>query len=524
MIRRRFFLAGAGAIPVAHAHAAASRRDPVVATVYGRVRGRASDGVSAFLGIPYGADTRARRFRPALPPTAWGEIRQTTAFGHACPQQTIDEAASEDCLRLNVWTPGADARVKRPVLVYIHGGEYSSGSGSSALTDGARLCARGDVVVVTLNHRLNIFGHLHLDGIVEGFAGSGNVGLSDLVLALQWVRDNIGAFGDDRASVTLFGQSGGGAKIASLLACAPARGLFHRVMTMSGQQITVQGPRAATARARAVLAALGLPPGDMESLLAVSSERLVEATRAVDPSIAGSTIYFGPVLDEVLLTRHPFFPDAPPSGAGIPMIIGNTRDETRGLSGRSDASLFALTWDVLPKRLAPALFVDLDVGLVIETYRNLYPGISPSDLFFAATTAGRSWRGALIEAELRAAQGAPVHMYQLNWRSPVDGGRWGAPHTLDIPLVFDTVGSASPANYAGSGAAARSMALLMSEMLLSFAKTGEPSVIGAPAWARYALPDRATMILDLPPRMERDPRSAERSLFAKAPYIQRGTY
>lgn len=501
-----------------------TRRDPVVATTHGRVRGRAIDGVGVFLGIPYGADTRTRRFRDALRPTPWGDVRPATAYGDACPQRAIDEASSEDCLRLNVWTTGADARARRPVLVYIHGGEYSSGSGSSPLTDGARLSARGDVVVVTLNHRLNIFGHLCLDAFDPDYAGSGNVGLSDLVLALRWVCDNIAAFGGDPGSVTLFGQSGGGAKIASLLACDSARGLFHRVMTMSGQQITVQGPRAATARARAAFAALGLAEGDMRSLLDIPSARLVEATRATDPSIAGSSIYFGPVLDEILLSRHPFFPDAPPHGAAIPMIIGNTRDETRGLSGRSDPSLFALTWDDLPKRLAPALFVDIDVALVIETYRRLYPAITPSDLFFAATTAGRSWRGALIEAELRAAQGAPVHMYQLDWRSPLEGGKWGAPHTLDIPLVFDTIGVASPANYAGSGADARRMAMLMSEMLLSFAKSGTPSVIGAPAWAPYLLPDRATMMLNLPPRMERDPRGDERRLFAKVPYIQRGTY
>jgi para-nitrobenzyl esterase len=482
------------------------------------------DGVSVFLGVPYGADTRARRFRAALPPSPWRDIRPAERYGPACPQRAIEESVSEDCLCLNIWTPTPDARARRPVLVYIHGGEYSSGSGSSPLTDGARLCARGDVVVVTLNHRLNIFGHLHLSPFDTRYQGSGNAGLSDLVLALRWVRGNIAAFGGDPASVTLFGQSGGGAKIASLLACAPAQDLFHRVMTMSGQQITVQGPRAAAARTRAVFAALGLTPGDVDGLLAVSAERLVEATRAADPGMIGSTLYFGPVLDEVLLARHPFYPDAPPTGAGIPMIIGNTRDETRGLNGRNDPSLFSLSWDDLTARLEPALFVDIDVTLVIDTYRTLYPNITPSDLFFAATTAGRSWRGALIEAELRAMQGAPAHVYQLDWRSPVDGGKWGAPHTLDIPLVFDTSSVSSSANYAGAGADARRMSALMSEMLLNFARTGTASVVGAPSWAPYTLPARTTMMLDLPPRLENDPRGAERRLFAKAPYIQRGTY
>lgn len=521
---RRTFLSGVTALSFAEVCAASPRVDPVVTTSNGRVRGRRVDGVAAFLGIPYGADTRTRRFLPALAPTTWRDIRLATRYGDACPQRSIDEQVSEDCLRLNVWTPGADARARRPVIVYIHGGEYSSGSGSHPLTDGGRLAAQGDVVVITLNHRLNIFGHLHLDAVAPGYRGSGNVGLSDLVLALQWIRENAVAFGGDAGNVTLFGQSGGGAKIASLLAMESARGLFHRVMTMSGQQIMVQGPRAASARARSVFTALGLKIGDMEALRAMPAERLVEATRSADPSMAGSSLYFGPVLDETVLVRHPFYPDAPPQGAGVSMIIGNTRDETRGLSGRSDPSLFALSWDDLPDRLAPALFVDIDVTKVIETYRALYPQMSPSDLFFAATTAGRSWRGALIEAEARAAQGAPVYMYQLNWRSPIDGGRWGAPHTLDIPLAFDTVGTASVANYAGAGDEAHRMAALMSGMLIAYARTGIPKVHGAPDWAPYTLPDRTTMMLELTPRLVRDPRGAERRLFEKVPYFQRGAY
>lgn len=524
MIGRRAFIGAVGAsLSLApHGDARARRPDPVVPTLAGRVRGRSQGEVFAFLGVPYGADTRHRRFRTAMPPAPWQDARAATAYGDACPQRDGGERMSEDCLRLNIWSPGPDARAKRPVLVYIHGGEYGSGSGSSPLTDGARLAARGDVVVVTLNHRLNVFGHLHLTA--PGFQGSGNAGLTDIVLALRWVRDNIAAFGGNAASVTLFGQSGGGAKIASLLSVPMAQGLFHRVMTMSGQQITAQGPRAASARAVAVYQALGLRPNDVEGLLALPWEVLIEATRHPDSSMQGSSLYFGPVLDEIVLTRHPFYPDAPSAASAVPMIIGNTLDETRLLSGRADPTLFSLTWDDLPKRLASAVFVDIDAMTVIETYRSLYPSMSPSDLFFAATTAGRSWRAALIEAELRAQQGAPVHMYQLNWRSPVDGGRWGAPHTLDIPLVFDTVRTATSGNYAGDGAEARAMATMMSDMLLSFARMGSPRVAGVSAWTPYIMPDRATLILDTIPRMELDPRGAERRLFAKVPYIQRGTY
>lgn len=515
----------AGAVaPFVSINAFAATGDPVVATRHGRVRGRREDDVEVFLGVPYGADTSARRFLPAASPAPWRDVRAAVTFGDASPQRNPEGAASEDCLRLNVWSPRADARAKRPVLVYIHGGEYSSGSGSHPLTHGGRLAARGDVVVVTLNHRLNIFGHLHLAPYAASYSGAGNAGLTDLVLALRWVRDNISEFGGDAGNVALFGQSGGGAKIACLMATPAAQGLFHRVMTMSGQQITVQGPRAAAARARKVFEALKLHEGDVDGLGAVPAQRLVEILSTSDPSMVGSSLYFGPVLDEIVLPRHPFYPDAPSQSAHIPMIIGNTRDETRGLNGRNDPSLFALSWHDLPKRLAPALFVDIDVETVITKYRALYPGISPSDLFFAATTAGRSWRAALIEAEVRATQGAPAYTYQLDWRSPVDGGKWGAPHMLDIPLVFDTVRTASPANYAGDGAESRRLAEIMSDMLIGFARTGVPRVAGVSSWTPYTLPDRSTMMLDLAPRVQSDPRGEERRLFAKTPYIQRGTF
>jgi para-nitrobenzyl esterase len=241
MIDRRTLL-GAGLIltaSVAPAHAQAS---PIAHTAYGRVRGaRAGDALS-FKGIRYGAPTR--RFQAPEPPRAWRGVRNALSYGPACPQRGLeDEAQSEDCLFLNVWTPALNGR--RPVLVYIHGGAYNTGSGSSAVTDGARLSANGDVVVVTLNHRLNAFGYCYL--AAHGFPDSGNAGQLDLILALEWVRDNIAAFGGDPACVTVFGQSGGGAKIATLMAM-PAAGLFHRAATMSGQQVTASGPLNATRR------------------------------------------------------------------------------------------------------------------------------------------------------------------------------------------------------------------------------------------------------------------------------------
>jgi para-nitrobenzyl esterase len=521
---RRLALKGAAALAAcaaARSGFTAVPASPVAPTGWGRVRGFTDHGAYVFKGVRYGADTRTRRFRKALTPQPWSGVAEAIAYGPASPQTKPGEAISEDCLFLNVWTPALDDG-RRPVMVYIHGGEYSHGSGSSPLYDGTRLAMRRDVVVVTLNHRLSAFGHLYLAKLFgPEFADSGNVGIWDLVLALEWVRDNISGFGGDPGRVMLFGQSGGGAKIATLMAMPAAHGLFHRAATMSGQQITAAGPIGSTARANAYLDALGVRPGDASALHAVPLERLVSAIDTRDPSLAKSALYFGPVLDERGLDRHPFFPDASPVSAAVPMMIGNTHDETRYFF-RGDASLFTLTWDELPGRLGPEMRVDIDPDHVVAAYRRLYPAYSPSDVFFAATTAARSWRGAVIEAELRAAQGSPAWVYELDWRSPLDGGKWGAHHTLDIPLVFDNV--AAPGSPSGPGREAQAMADLMSAAFSTFARTGDPNGAALPAWRTYGLGRRETLIFDLPPRMADDPRGAERRLFAAVPYIQRGTY
>ena len=212
-------------------------------------------------------------------------------------------------------------------MFYIHGGAYSHGSGSSPLYDGTRLCKRGDVVVVTVNHRLNGFGYLYLARLGGApFADSGNVGMLDLVMALQWIRDNIKEFGGDPDRVMLFGQSGGGAKIATLMGMPVARNLFHRAATMSGQQVTASGPLNATSRARVLLDALGLPADQVGQISTVPQEKILAALSATDPVIGKGSLYFGPVLDERTLQRHPFYPDAPAIAAHIPLIIGNTHE------------------------------------------------------------------------------------------------------------------------------------------------------------------------------------------------------
>ena len=509
----------AGAALVVPAVPARARPVSLIATTrHGPVKAHVEGEVLTFRGIPYGADTGPRRFRPPVQPASWQEPLAGNDYGPASPQRGSEPNQSEDCLRLNVWTPRLDSG-RRPVIVYIHGGAYSTGSGASPLTNGARLAARGDVVMVTVNHRLGPLGYAALARLAPGFEDSGNLGQLDLVLALQWVRDNIAAFGGDPGSVTVVGQSGGGAKIATLMAMPAAAGLFHRAVTMSGQQVTVSGPLNATRRAEVWLEALGLAPDRIDAVRTMPVERLIEAAGATDPILGGS-LYFGPVLDGRTLTRHPFWPDAAPQSAHVPMMIGNTREETLAFLGGDPANA-GLTWDALPARLTPSqMRIDVAPEEVVAWYRANHPGMSPDQVLIRATTAARSWRAAVIEAEMRAAQGSPAFVWQLDWASRMPNGRTGAFHTSDIPLMLDNVAAE------GSGAVgpdAQAMADRMSDALLAFARTGNPNHADLPRWTPYSLARRETMIMDLPPRMENDPRGDERRFFGRIPYIQPGT-
>jgi len=517
--RRRVLLAGIGAATCASPWVrAAGPGGVVVRTTAGRLRGFTDGDLNVFRGIRYGADTAPRRFQAPAPPEPWRGIIEARDFAAASPQSGSEPNQSEDCLFLNVVAPQAKAARPRPVIVYIHGGAYSGGSGSSPLYDGSTLCRKGDVVVVTLNHRLNLFGYLYL----PGFPDSGNAGMLDLVLALRWVRDNIAAFGGDPGCVTLLGQSGGGAKIATLMAIREAGGLFHRAATMSGQQVTVSGPLHAAGRTRALLEKLGVPVEHAQRLATVPVKDLLQAHAAtVDPYIGRGSCYMGPVLDERTLTRHPFYPDAPPQSAGIPMMIGNTHDETRSLIGRGDPTAWTVGWEELPRKLEQELRVDISGDLVVAEYRRLYPNYSPADVFFAATTAGRSWRGAIIEGELRARQGSPAYVYQLDWSSPEDGGKWGAFHTLDIPLMFGTLDAKG--SLTGDGPEAQRVSSTMQQALLALARSGDPNYSGLDRWEPYTLPRRQTMVFDVNSKLADDPRGAERRLFEKVPFIQQGT-
>jgi para-nitrobenzyl esterase len=525
----RTLLAGAGSLAGSALAARAGLRQPpapaaappIATTTAGKIRGAIDAGIYAFKGVPYGADTAPpRRFLPPVPPTPWTGIRDARAFGPIAPQPARgDRAMSEDCLTLNVWTPGLRDGARRPVMVWFHPGAYSSDTSNRIETDGARLSRRGDVVVVTVNHRLNAFGFLYLAELVgPELADSGNAGMLDLVLALEWVRDNIAEFGGDPGNVTIFGQSGGGAKCATLMAMPAARGLFHRVLTMSGQQITASRTSTATAHALQLLEALRLPPDRAGELRTLPMDQIVKASRAPR--------YLGPVKDGRALPRDPFDPDAPPQSAHIPMILGNTRDETRTLIGRGDPSLFDLTWETLrPALEAHSPFMgDLDRGEVIAIYRRLYPRYSPADVFFAATTASRSWRGQVIEAERRAMNPESARrtwVFQLDWRSPIDGGRWGAHHGLDVPLVFDNVPLAP--HLVGTGPEAQRVADQLSETAIAFARAGKPDNRLVPPWPLYDLARRATLVFDVESRVVDDPRGDERRLFNRVPYVQPGT-
>jgi len=513
---------GLGAILMAnHPARAAASPTAIATTASGRVRGRIEEGIHIFKGIRYGADTRPVRFQPPRPPHRWTGIIDAFEYGASAPQRGRE--GREDCLFLNVWTPGLRDGGRRPVLVYIHGGAFNTGSGSDQLYEGTRLCQRGDVVVITVNHRLNALGYLYLGDMKPEYRSSGNIGQLDLILALRWVAEHAAEFGGDAGNVTVFGQSGGGAKIATLMAMPAARGLFHRAWTMSGQQVTAAGPRAADGRARLFLDTLGISPDHLERLREMPLKSLLSALTTRDPSrVEDSTLYSGPVVDGETLLRHPFWPDAPPQSAQIPMVIGNTRDESRAFNG-NNLDNFTLTWEEVPGKLRLSQYVDIHPETVVAQYRRLYPEYSPSEVFFAATTAGRSWRGAVEELEARARQNAPTWSYQLDWypRGSADGERLRAFHTLDIALVFDNIHQ--PGARTGQSLEAQQMADIMSESLLSFARTGNPNHRRLPRWEQYSLPRRQTMIFDAPSQQQDDPRGGERRLYSQAPYIQRGT-
>jgi para-nitrobenzyl esterase len=544
-MNRRELLLGSLAATAATTLPAQTTLLPQATTTNGLVSGTRNGNIAVFKGIPYGADTRQTRFLPPQKPAPWTNIKPCVAWPPRAPQQAperkraseiakgfnaledapthyhlpADEGIqSEDCLFLNVWTPGVRDRRHRPVLVYLHGGAYNNGTVNAELYDGTRLARRGDAVIVTVNHRLNAFGFLELAEILgPAYKDSGNVGMLDLILSLEWVRDNIREFGGDPTRVTIFGQSGGGAKCATLMAMPAAKGLFHRVLTMSGQQVWAAPLDKATHRAKEALAAMGLAtPITPEAIAALTTEQIQAGARTTNAWL--------PVKDDSVLLRDPFAPDAPPQSASIPMILGNTKDEVMAASAWRLADL---TWDALPAVLTKALaefLGPLTTAQVIAKYRELYPAYKPVDVYVAAVAAIRSWPGQVIEAEHRAAT-SPTNtwVYQMDYPTPTADGR--SPHTLDLAFVFDNA-ELSPGMVGSSPAdvtAAQPLATQMSSMLLAFASTGNPNTRSIPHWPPYSLATRDTMLFDRTTRVVSDPRGAERRFAAEAHYRQPGT-
>ncbi len=504
---------------------ATSAEERVVAdTRYGQVRGTLLDDISVFKGVRYGKNTAETRFKAPHPPAPWQGVADALEFGAQCPQ--IARAAggglfeswvnrtpdSEDCLFLNVWTPGLADDKKRPVMVWFHGGGFVSGSGASHGYDGTRLARRGDVVVITLNHRLNVFGHLSLAGASDSFAESGNAGVLDLKLALEWVRDNAAAFGGDPDNVMIFGESGGGAKVTTLMSMPAAKGLFHRAAVQSGAWLTFIQPEKANDLGKAVLAELG-----EDALSRIDQFSTAEIQAAVASVLdqrggpAAALASWGPVFDGQTLNHNAFTPEAPPSSSEVPLLIGLNRTESSLFIGSASDRVFNMGWEHLPMVMGMQM-KGVDIPGVIANYRKLHPDYTPADVLFAATTDGRWLRSHVAQAERKAAQkGAPAYFYMLNWDTPVDGGKWRSPHALEIGLVFDNVKKSVSMN--GDGPEAQRLADLMSEAWIAFARTGNPGNALLPEWPAYNADTRPAMVFDVEPSVVNDVRGEERRWF-----------
>ncbi len=487
----------------------------VVETSGGKVQGIVNAGIKTFKGIPYGASTSGKnRFMPPKKPTPWTGVRECFGHGQICPQTPSNlrgeygmmimwdqqnGGMGEDCLVLNVWTPGIGDGTKRAVLVSFHGGGFTTGSGNAPGFDGAQLALYGDVVVVTVNHRLASFGYTHLAdlGAPAEFANAGVVGIMDLVASLQWVRENIENFGGDASRVMIFGQSGGGAKTSTILATPSAKGLFHRAAVQSGSSLRMRTPEDATKSAEQLLAKLNIPKTRIADIQKVSWQELLEAQ---------SGITFSPVVDGAILPHHPFDPVAPSESADVPMIISTTLE---------DAALSLTNFnldDAGLKTILSQRYSD-KAEEIFALYKQRYPQKSPFLIQAQIFTDSGFRRSAITQAERKAGLGkAPAYMYLWNWESPGFNGKFGAVHGIDVAASFhqvrDTiVGVGSPTG--------KVMCDRLASVWAAFAKTGDPNNPMIPRWPAYDATTRATMVFDNDTRVEQDPRSEIRKFWAQ---------
>src|SRR5580698_6353440 len=488
-------------------------------TTSGKVQGIANTGIKEFKGIPYGAPTGGKnRYMPPQKPASWTGVRVCFGHGQISPQTLANlngdygmmiqwdlhvGGMGEDCLSLNVWTPGVNDGGKRAVMVSFHGGGFANGSGNGAGYDGAQLAKFGDVVVVTVNHRLASFGYLHLAdlGAPAEFAHAGVVGMMDLVASLGWVRDNIEKFGGDPSRVMIFGQSGGGAKTSTVLAMPSAKGLFHGAGVQSGPTIRSATRAIGTRSAEALLAKLNIAKGNIADIQKVSWQQILEAQTAAAAS-------FAPVVDGTVIPHHPFDPDAPPESADVPVIISTTLE---------DAALaltnFDLTEDGLHKMMNERYGEKSDA--MIALYRDRYTNKSPYLIQAQIGTDAGGRRNAILQAERKSTMGkAPGYMYLWTYESPGFGGKFGAVHGTDVSASFynfrDGVG--------GTGSnQERALWGTFASAWVSLAKTGNPNNPKTPHWPAYDAAKRSTMIFDNETRVENDPRAEIRKFWQDMP-------
>ena len=482
----------------------------LVRTPNGDLRGRVEDGVCCFLGIAYGEDTSRRRFRPAEPARSWSGLRDALEFGDQCLQPPSPDvellsagwnhpsAGSENCLNLNLWTPAIGDGGRRPVMVNMHGGGWTVGSGNSAGRSGASFAGRHDIVRVNVNHRLGLFGYSNMAGrLGPDYADSGTVGIQDIVLALRWVRDNIAAFGGDPDNVTIFGVSGGGAKVSTLMAMPAAKGLFHRASVESGPMLTAVPSEAAASAAERLLAALDIRPEEAESVLSLTGEQLLAGYMRLHPDGGLLTAGFGPVVGGESLPRHPFEPSAPEESSDVPLLIGTTATEMSIFAELIGGPAFDLTWEGLDQRLssAPMPGLTLPAATVISEMRRSMPEATPAKVLFALATEAVFRRGTIIQAERAARRPAPVYMWLITWETPVDGGKWGSPHGLSVPLIMDTVLNVR-SMFGPDLSEPLELSDIMSSAWARFARTGVPSDPRIPRWPPYDADRRETMVFD----------------------------
>jgi para-nitrobenzyl esterase len=489
-------------------------------TSNGVVRGMANTGIKMFRGIPYGADTGGKnRYMAPRKPAPWTGARNCIGYGPIAPQtasgfrsdysQLIQwdkhigtGGMSEDCLSLNVWTPGVNDNAKRAVLVSFHGGGWATGSGNGPMYDGGQLALLGDVVVVTVNHRLASFGYTHLAaiGAPDEFTHAGVCGVMDMVASLEWVRDNIAAFGGDPSRVMIFGQSGGGAKTSTLLATPAAKGLFHRAIVQSGSTLRLMADADAEKTADLFIKKLGLTRTRIADIQRLPWEQLLSA------QVESTGASFTPVVDGKYLTHHPFDPAAPPESRDVPVIIATTLE---------DAALRLTNWDLTEQGLT-ALLNERYKGKasdILDLYRPATKGKTPYLVQAQVFTDTQVRSRAITQAERKAAQGgASAWMYIWEWATPAFEGKLGAVHGHDVDASFNLYRN----GICGTGdKMGRLMAKRLASTFVAFAKTGKPDNDQIPHWPAYDATTRATMVFDADTRVVNDPRAAIRKYWSQ---------